>query len=253
MNRNSSWVSVTKALLGLSEDERLAIADKPERLKKFAGDLYAEVVANTYAVAISDEEAVHWLIQNKKYAEDLARGIVAKWRRTANNHYGYDGPIAWKVRAGFSLTQHAPLAGPCFMNLGYMQGKSWEMKNHEETKESLVFWIPCLAEASGHKNIKEMKEHLRTLRRRYKFPHNHCQSFGSIALLFALIFANFKRAKGRAALHDCYVVSDTVLLDGSHLSAGIFGESGLHCDPWNEEWRNAAFKFFLIGEEFPAK
>ena len=44
MNRKASFNGLAAVLMGLSEDEQLALVDCPEELKKFVGDLVLQIV-----------------------------------------------------------------------------------------------------------------------------------------------------------------------------------------------------------------
>lgn len=96
MNTKPSFVSVIHALFTLSDEEMAAVVERPELLKQFASKLLADNVANTYVIALSDDEAIKLLVQTKKYeSEERVREIVANWRKYASN-IGYTGPVAWR-------------------------------------------------------------------------------------------------------------------------------------------------------------
>ncbi len=234
MNIKASYVSVAKALSGLSDQELAAIAEKPELLKEFAGGLVANIVANTYVVHMDDKDVP------EKY-----RDTVAKWRKYASD-LGYTGPVAWKIKEGFTLKTHAPQAGPCYSKLGYLQ--DWKLKNDEPTKDSLVFWVPRLAEDSTSKTIPEMEKLRKELQQKYKLLAHHGTTFGSIALLFALILAHFKRTGERVPLQYLYAASDTFHVDGRRLFAGYFHGRGLRCYGWHGG-ADDIVGFFLLGVE----
>jgi len=229
------------------------------------------VESTSFVEAISDTEAVELLVKqvkNKSLNSELlvtsgnpyrslviqdggkvveeAKAKVAAWRQYANDR-GYTGRVAWKVKEGFTLKTHASLAGPCHDNLQYLQ--NWQLRNDEPTQNSLVFWIPRLVENSTSKNIKQMEAHRAELQKRYNFPERHCTEFGSIALLFALILAHFKRTGERVPLKDYYAASDTLHANGSRLYAGYFDESGLYCGDWWDDDRDGSVGFFLLGVE----
>lgn len=235
MNRKASFASVAIALLTLSDEELSAVAEKPKLLKQFAGDLVAGIVANIYVVPLGDVDVPNQFV-----------AAVTKWRYLAAV-LGYTGPVAWKVRAGFALKTHAPLAGPCYDKLRYLQ--KWDLKNDESTKDSLVFWIPRLAPESTGKTIKQMETHRAELRKLYNLPGSHCQQFGSIALLFALILAHFKRTGERVPLNMFYAASDTLCAGGSRLLAGDFGSRGLGCSYECVSGRDDSVGCFLLGVE----
>ncbi len=246
MNIKPSFVSVVHALSNLSDEELASVIEKPELLKQFAGKLLADNVANTYVVALSDDDAVKLLVESKKYeSEERVREVVALWRKYASN-IGYTGPIAWKVKAGYTLKEHASRDKNSYTKLGYLQ--SWELKNDEPTKDSLVFWVPRLADGSLSKTIPQMEKLRKEYRKNYSWPAYHCTSFGSIALLFALILAHFKRTGERVPLQYLYAASDTFHVDGYRLIAGFFLENGLYCNYWSEDAGDDV-GFFLLGVE----
>jgi hypothetical protein len=156
--------------------------------------------------------------------------------------------VAWKVKAGFMLKQHAPFAGPCYGKLDYLQG--WELTNDKPTKDALVFWVPRLAEKSTSKTVEQMETHRAELRQKNNLPRHHCASFGSITLLFALILAHFKRTGERVPLECLYAASDTLNADdGNRLIAGHFYEVGIYCDRWSDDHGLVNIGFFLLGVE----
>lgn len=234
MNTKASYVSVAKALADLSDQELSAIAEKPGLLKEFAAKLLVDSAANIYVVHMDDKDV-----------PEQYRKTVASWRKYASD-VGYTGPVAWKVKAGFTLKTHAPQAGPCYNQLKYLQ--DWNLTNDEPTKDSLVFWVPRLVENSTSKTIPQMEILRKGAGRHYKLPAHHGTSFGSIALLFALILAHFKRTGERVPLKYQYAASDAFRVDGSRLIAGGFGGNGLDCRHWRED-ANGDVGFFLLGVE----
>lgn len=165
-------------------------------------------------------------VSDKDLSEEL-RETAAKWRRLAAE-LGHAGPVAWKVRAGFTLKQHAPKAGPCYENFAYLQG--WALRNDEPTRDGIVFWIPRLLPGSTAKIVDEQKALLADLRQRYDLPATHLTSFGSAALLAGLILAHFKITGERVPLDRYWVRIDTLDSDGCRCRLGNFGGQGLGCD-----------------------
>lgn len=223
----------------LGDDEWAALTD-PGNLrftKRFAKWLIRRVMLLLLPVALSDEEAI------ARFPHLAAK--IASWRKYATV-VGYKGPVVWLTRAGFTLKKHAPLAGPCYEKLGYLQ--DWKIRNDEPTSDSIVFWVPRLAEGSTERTPSQM-ETLRTeLRTRHELPENHCDRFGSIALLFALILTHYKRTGERVPLKFLYAASDTFREDVNRLIAGGFSEGGLHCGRWVVLARGGV-GFFLLGVE----
>lgn len=165
-------------------------------------------------------------VSDKDLPEEL-RETAAKWRKLAAE-LGYSRPVAWKVRAGFTLKQHAPKAGPCYENFAELQ--DWNLQNDEATKDSIVFWIPRLLPGSTAKTVDEQKALLADLRQRYDLPATHLTSLGSAALLAGLILAHFKITGERVPLDRYWVRIDTLDSDGYLMRLGNFGGQGLGCD-----------------------
>jgi len=183
-------------------------------------------------------------VSDKDLVEEL-RELAAKWRRLAAE-LGYAGPVAWKVKAGFTLKQDAPKAGPCVENFAYLQ--DWQLQNDEATKDGSVFWIPRLLPGSVSKTVDEQTKLLDELRERYDLPATHLSSFGSAALLAGLILAQFKLTGERVPL-DCYWIrTDTLDADGLRLGLGYFDERGLVCGScgWGDR-RDDGLGCFALG------
>ncbi len=216
--------TTAKALLAalgiLTEEEMKEWTEGPGEVKDFLAARVAEKMANTFCVSLSDNELQQ---QFPQFADRLV-----PWRKLAAL-MGYTGHIVWLVKQGFTLKKHAPLVGPCYDNLGYLQ--DWNFDDNP-TDDCLVFWVPRLAENSTGKNIKAMEAHRAELKKRYELPGDHATYFGSIQLQFALILAHFKRTGERVPLNFLYMASDSLSADGSRLIAGHFGDFGLHCHYW---------------------
>lgn len=246
MNRKASYVSIAAALANLTDEEMLALAENPGLAKRFFARIAKRAAKNIFVVALSDEEAVQLLVEHKKCGEAEAKSRVAKWRKIANDH-GYNGPVAWAVREGYTLKGHASQDKGSYNKLGHIQ--SWELRNDEATKNSIVFWVPRLALDSTSKTIPQMEQLRSTLRQQYDLPAHHANSFGSIALLFALILAHFKRTGERVPLKMFWAASDTLHAGGGRLIAGRFYEDGLDCGRWVEHASDGVGFFFLGVEE----
>ncbi len=199
----------------------------------------------TFVIPLDDDRAVQFLVDRKGYTEVDARSKVKAWREAATK-MDYRGPICWLVKAGFTIKGDAPKAGPCYDNLSYMQ--SWELQNDEPTKDSLVFWIPKLAADSTGKSHQQMMSQRALLRDAHNLPANHCRSFGSISLLFALILTYYKLNDDWVPTNCLYAASDTLHVYGDRLLADIFSQSGLRCYRWCGD-ANATIGFFLLGVE----
>ncbi len=237
MNRKASFNGLATVLMGLSEEEQLALLDCPEELKKFAGDLVIWIVQNTFFLPLSDNEV----------AEKLTATTI-NWRKLAAE-LGYTGPVAWKVKEGFTLKAHAPKAGPCYENFQYLQ--DWNIQNDEPTKDSLAFWVPRLVQGSKSNNVEEQIKLLAELRQRFSLPAHHLTSYGSAALLSGLILAHFKRTGQRTPLNGEWTRTDSLRADGRRLDLGGFLASGLYCFhwPWSDVERSPGLGCFPLGVE----
>lgn len=237
-NNKAKVTALLAALQTLTEAEMLALTENPGKLKKFLGKLVANAIANTFVIALSDHDV------QERFPQFVDR--IPSWRRLAVE-LDYRGPIAWRVKKGFTLKKCAPKAGPCYKRLEYLQ--DWDFKD-EPTEDLLVFWIPRRALESTSKTIDQMVAHRDELRKRYELPETHATSFGSIAPLFALILAHFKRTGERVPLSCFYAVSDTLRAVGYRLIAGSFDvSSGLHCRSWSDSNGSDDVGFFLLGVE----
>lgn len=232
--------------LKLTDPQKDALADDPAKVSAFLEQRASEIAASIFVTPLSDEEAIELLVrENICTTRAKAEAIVTAWRKYASDR-GYNGPVAWKVRQGFALKTHAPLAGPCYKQLEYLQ--NWNFTD-TPTTDSLVFWVPRLATESTDKTAAQMKLHRAQLQQAHNFPANHCDRFGTIALLFALILAHCKRTGERVPLNYLYAVSDTLDADGGRLIAGYFVEDGLYCNDWNDSVGSGSVGLFLLGVE----
>lgn len=212
MNTKNSLVSVANLISGLSEEE----------------------LANTFFVPIADKDLP------AKFKE-----ITANWRKLATEH-GYTGPVAWRVREGFTLKEHAPRAGKVYDDFRYLQ--EWKLQNDEPTKSASIFWIPELLVDSKSKNVDQQKALMAETRTRYALPEHHLSSFGSSALIVGLVLAHFKRTGERTPLNCEWARTDTPHEDGRRLCVGDFGEYGPFCSSWNDSSDND-LGVFAVGVE----
>jgi hypothetical protein len=249
MNRKTSIDSLVAWWNMLTDEEKSAFPDSHIALKETLARRVAEITMNTFVSHLSDKDAVQLLVAKKGYVLEKAGAIVKSWRRYASE-MGYNGPVAWKIKAGFNMAT-ASLAGPCYQNLEFL--KRWNFKD-VPTVDSLVFWVPHLVEFSWDNTIKRMGESLIEQRHVHGFPEHHCVSFGSIQLLFALVLANFKRTGERLYLDTFHGISDTlgISVDPSngdyHLTVGRFDSDGLDCDICHDSGHDGV-GFFLLGVE----
>lgn len=235
MNRKASFNALAALLTTLTDDEQNALVDNPDKLKALATQLAQEAVQNTFFLPISDKDLPQQL-----------QSVVTKWRKLASD-FGYVGPVAWRVKAGFTLKGHAPQAGPCYEGYKYLQ--DWNLENDTPTMDGIVFWIPRLVEGSTSKNVKEQQKLLGEVRTRYDLPEHHLTSYGSAALLSGLIHAHFKRTGERTPLNGLYSRTDTLRVDGYRLLVGDFDETGLNCVHWYVDGRLGGLGVFPVAVE----
>jgi len=219
MNRKALFNELAAVLMGLSEDEQLALVDCPEELKKFVGDLVLQIVQNTFFVPLSDNEVLEKLSET-----------TLNWRKLAVE-LAYTGPVVWKVKEGFTLKAHAPKASPCYENFQYLL--DWDIQNDEPTKDSLAFWVPRLVTGSKSNNVEGQIAILAELRQRFGLPDHHLSSFGSASLDSGLILAHFKRTGERTPLNGEWVRTNSLRADGPRLNLGDFDAGGLCCSYWD--------------------
>lgn len=166
------------------------------------------------------------------------------WRQLAID-MDHSGPIAWRVKAGFTFK--TPIN-----NLGYYKFnpiQNWSLQDNPPTKNSIVFWIPRLLKDSTRKSITQMEAQRAKFRQDYGLPEHHCLSFGSVNLHFGLIYAHFKRTSERIPFKLYYAMSDTPNTDGVRICTGHFDDNGLRCCQWLDENGYQDIGFFPIGIE----
>jgi len=171
-----------------------------------------------------EERAV--LINNPKLLKQLGERMI-KWRKFAID-LGYDGPVLWRIREGFTLKEHAPNAGPCYQGFEYLKNCIFE--NDEPTKSAYVFFVPRLIETSTDKNVDEQMALMAEMRKRYDLPEHHLTSFGSAAMLTGLVLAYFGHAGERTPLNMFWARTDTLREGRQRFAVGPFSEEGLICD-----------------------
>ena len=225
-----------------------ALIKNKQALQALARELVAEEKARTHVQFLSDEEAVAWLIQRHAYDEASARALIAKWRKLAAE-LGWTGPVAWKVRAGFTLTQHAPKVGPCYKQFKYLQDSNFQ---DESTKNAIVFWVPVIISGTRDQNTDEQRVVLANVRCAFELPKHHLSCFGNAALLAALILAEFKRSGKRLPANKDWVRTDTRNSAGNLLNLGCFGDDGLSCGDVLDSDRLSILGAFALGVELEA-
>jgi hypothetical protein len=225
-----------EVISSLSSEELLAFIDYPDRVKEFAADLAREAAENVFFEALTDEQAIGLLTPTGEgvTSEEVyaVENMVRKWRQEASE-LNFNSLIAWKVRAGFSLTEHAPRIGPCYKR--FEDVAQWNLENHEPTVDSVVFWIPRLVPYSLNKNAAEQMQLLAELRQGLELPVNHLNSFGSAALLAGLVLSHNARTGERVPERDFFVRTDTAFPDIGRLRLSFYPEDGVTLDrsPYN--------------------
>ncbi len=241
--RKPSARALAVLVMELTPEELLALLDDPAATKEFAQGLLQETEDSTYFTHLADTEVGTALVERGSLEEEAQR-IVENWRKLASD-LGYTGPIAWQVKAGFTLKQHAPKAGSCYEDFKYLQ--DWNFKD-EPTKDSIVFWIPRLAPDSTSKTADEQLARLAEVREEYGLPTDHLTDFGSVSLIAGLILAEFKRSGDRVPANQDYVRTDTRRSGGCRLDLGGFGGHGLYCHGrWWDGGRRSSLGVFPLG------
>jgi len=156
---------------------------------------------------------------------------LSAYRKLATDHgVSAATAVCYRVRAGFTLKNHAPKAGPCYKNFQYLQG--WKFPD-EPTTVGLVFWVPRIVDGSTSKTRREQEQILSDLRTKLELSDQHLAGFGKVALVAGLILAHHKATGERIPLDQHWVRTDTCNADGYRLYLGIFDDAGLHCPYWS--------------------
>ena len=155
--------------------------------------------------------------------------------------------ICYRVRAGFTLKQHAPKFGKCYEDFKYLQGWNFE---DVPTVDCLIFWIPCVVPDCTSKTGGEQFQLLSKIRTKYELPAHHLTSFGVVAQNAGLILAH-KKATGELIPLGCkWIRTATSGADGRRLALAVHGTSGLRCDGWySDEYRYGDIGVFAQGVE----
>lgn len=180
-----------------------------------------------YFLPFSDSDAITALMARGR-SQKLAERMVRVWRFLATS-LNYTGPVCWQVKAGFTMKEHAPKAGPCYEGFQYLQ--NWYFPD-EPTKDGIVFWIPRFLEESTGKNVDEQMTLLTDTRIRFGLPDHHLTSYGQASLLAGLILAHFKATGERIPQDQLWIRTDTRYADGYRLNLGRFVGRGLGCGHW---------------------
>lgn len=237
MNRKASFNAIANLITSLSDEQQLALVDFPDRLAEFTADLIREKAMNTYFAPISD----------KNLPQDL-REVAPKWRRLACD-LDYYGPVAWRVRAGFTIKEHAAKVGPCLMGFDYLREEV--MDNDFPTTDMIVFWVPRVINGSLKKSVQEQKKLMEEVRNSYGLPSGHLTVFGTASLLAGLILAHFLRTGERVPYPNLspFVRTDTYKGEDGRFYLGGFGEEGLGCWGGSSDHGGGALGVFPLGLE----
>lgn len=180
--------------------------------------------------------------------------LVIRWRVLAD-FLDYAGPIAWRVRAGFTLKKVAPLVGPCFQKFSNIQ--DWNFTD-ESTGDLIVFWIPRLLRGSELQSTAEHQSMLAKYRQEYCLPPHHLSNFGQANLMAALILAHQRTTHEEVPMGLNWIRTDSII----RASSPVLGEDksrrlylswkehSLSCDAWDwAERRSAKIGVFALGVE----
>jgi hypothetical protein len=212
---------------------------------------------------LSDSLAIDELVKNKKYDESMAEKIAKSWREIATEIDGdYNGPIAWRVQAGFTLKKHVEKVGPCHWESGFLQDRL--LVNDMPTQSSLTFFVPRLI--SKDKNVREQLDKLFAFRRKYNLPGYHLCSFGQAGMLCGLILEHYKRtgncifdcgehsrtdtfALGVVSLSGRYSSSLRLTVGPFHYNDSEMDDKRLYCQPcsWSDNGRYPLLGCFPMG------
>ncbi len=176
------------------------------------------------------------------------REIAANWRKLATEQ-GYNGPVAWRSREGFSLKQHVPKVGK--VHYSFVALKGWMLQNDEPTKSGTVFWIPKPLKATKAQTVDQQRVIMAETRKRYGLPQHHLSTFGSAGLLSGLVLANLKRTTGDF-IHKSYSVrTDTLHDEGCRIYLELDGGAeALDYGCWKDVGDgNSNFQVFSLGVE----
>lgn len=209
-----------------------------------------------YFYQLTDGKAVKCL--RRKYGWEEARRIVGEWRQLAQS-LGYTGPVAWRVRGGFTFKKHAPKLGQYYFKPKRKRGqyadeeiddtKDWDWKD-EPTRKAVVFWVPRLVKDSVRKEAAEQLALLGDLRRERKLPPNHLSFYGNAALLSGLMLTHYKLTGERVPLDEFRIRTDTNHGKSGGLGLVFSEEEGLDCVMWVWHYRKSDdLGCFPLGEE----
>jgi len=163
------------------------------------------------------------------------QSVLAKYRTIARAWRIADKvAICYRVRAGFTLKQHAPRFGKCYEDFKYLQG--WNFVD-EPTVDCLIFWIPCVVPDSTGRTYTEQVQLLSKIRTKHKLPAHHLASLGTVAENSGLILAH-KRATGKLIPRGSrWIRTATFGADGYRFVLGLHDAFGLNCGSGHSDGR----------------
>lgn len=202
-----SFDSVIRFFNSFTENEAEILIQNVARVKFLLPEIAKETLEAKKALETKKVMASYYVAHmDDKDVPKTLKDTTAKWRKFASD-LGYEGPVVWQVREGFTLKNHAPV---CYESFEWLK-KDIVLKDDKPTESSFVFWIPSLVDESVNKGVDEQMALLAETRKRYGLPEHHLSNFGSAALIAALMFAHLKRTEGEHALKWQSANTDTFI------------------------------------------
>lgn len=223
-------------LLTLTDEEKQTLLSHQDEVRLHLASLYAqETLRPLYAEPLVQDQIPLWLGDTHgRYCQ------IADW-------IGYRGPpfIAWNIFPGYTFREHAPPEG-------LLPGPDnrlalWEFVNDSPTERCIAHIIPQIPPDCRNKTVGEQMECMNRIRKKFCLPPHHVRSFGSVALLSAVILCLRNNFGFHAPENRHYIRTDTSHLFGP-LNLGEHGPDGLHWTDWDfPEDHSASLGFFLVG------
>ncbi|MSU75589.1 MAG: hypothetical protein EXS55_03690 [Candidatus Magasanikbacteria bacterium] len=226
--------------LGGNDDDLSALLNDSDRVKRIAELIVekpkAEALVEYFAPIPDAEVPAHHQPTLAKY-----RTLATEWGVPATT------AVCYRVKAGFTIRDHAPKSGPCYKQFTYL--KDWNFPD-EPTRDCIVFWIPCLVPESTQKTRDEQLTLLGEIRTHLELPEHHLANLGKVALNAGLILAHYKATDERIPLNTRWIRTDTCSADGYRLRLGDFDGTGLAGDDWDSDGERDGFLgVFALGVE----
>lgn len=243
--QGATYVAVRNLLETLSREELEVLTENPNAVLGLARSLIVKAretaltSLDSYVICYTDEQAVGWLINHKDYSESDAKSLVAKYRKLAKKH-NYFGPIAWRVKEGFTLKMYPPTLPWRWGYVANPDNLAVESFFHEEsTKNALVFWIPCLLSGSENKKADEQYALLENTRESLGLPRHHLVNFGSAPLVVALMRAEHRRTGDPVPSMNNGLINNSHVRTETRFRDTMFAEmsDGRRCDYWKAGFR----------------